>query len=129
VYHGGYAQVLYFLTGESFHYNKKSAVFERTTPYENFFLVRDGQGGHCCGLGAWQIGARYNYLDLNDQNLDGGILHNLTAGVNWYWNPNMKMQFNYSATSRDAAIPAMAGNADPGDSWVHGWGMRFAHDF
>ena len=76
------------------------------------------------GPGAWQIGGRYNYLDLNDNGLDGGILHNFTGGLNWFFNPNMKLQFDYMATHRDAPL---AGNL--GDGWIHGFGMRLASDF
>lgn len=124
VYHGGYIQLLRFLTNDHDHYSKKTAFFERVKPTENFFLVRDASGCRCFGTGAWQVGARYNYLDLNDNGLNGGILHNMTTGVNWFLNPNMKLQFDYIATYRDAAL---AGSL--GDGWIHGWGMRFAHDF
>jgi len=124
VYHGGYVQLLYFLTGEHDHYGKKVGFLERVKPNENFFLVRDQSGCRCYGKGAWQVGARYNYLDLNDEGLNGGILHNGTLGLNWFLNPNMKVQFNYMMTHRDAPLP---GNI--GDGWVHGWGIRLAHDF
>ena len=124
VYHGGYIQMLYFLTGEHDHYGKKVGFFERVKPNENFFLVRDQAGCRCYGKGAWQVGARYNYLDLNDEGLNGGILHNGTLGLNWFLNPNMKVQFNYMMTYRDAPLP---GNI--GDGWVNGWGIRLAHDF
>ncbi len=124
IYHGGYVQLFYFLTGEHDNYNRKTAVFERVIPHENFFWVRDCNGNLGGGWGAWQVGARYNYLDLNDQGLNGGILHNATLGLNWYLNPNVKMQFNYMATHREAALPAGAG-----DGWIHGWGVRLATDF
>jgi len=124
VYHGGYAQVLYFLTGEHDHYNKKTAAFDRVLPHENFFRVRDCDGNIISGSGAWQVGLRYDYLDLNDQTLNGGILHNYTVGLNWFLNPNTKIQFNYMATDRDAALAGTLG-----DGWIHGWGMRVAHDF
>ena len=124
VYHGGYVQVLYFLTGESDHYGKKLGAFERVRPNENFFLVKDTHGQRCFGSGAWQVGARYNFLDLNDEGLDGGILHNGTFGLNWFLNPNMKLQFNYMLTYRDAPLAG-----DVGDGMIHGWGMRLAHDF
>ena len=80
------------------------------------------------GMGAWQIGIRYNHLDLNDQGINGGILDNLTAGVNWFWNPNMKWQFNYSVTDRDVSAvtsPAIA----TGSGRIHGFGTRLAFDF
>ncbi len=122
-YHGGYLQVFYYLTGESDydHYNHQTAVFERIHPDENFLVSRD-EG--ITGIGAWQIGARYNCLDLNDEGVNGGELDNFTLGLNWFLNPNMKIQFNYFATDRNAPFIA-----DRGDGWITGYGMRFAQDF
>jgi phosphate-selective porin OprO and OprP len=123
-YHGGYAQVGWFLTGESDHYNKATGVFERVVPYSNFYSV-DRCGG-VRGTGAWQVVFRYNHLDLNDEGLNGGILDGYTSGLNWYWNPNMKVQFNYNLTERDvsdvAAFSTGSGN-------ICSYGMRFAMDF
>ena len=127
VYHGGYFQALYFLTGESDHYSKKTGAFEKVRPYTNFFKPNKCDGG-ISGMGAWQVGIRYNYLDLNDQGINGGILDNWTAGVNWFWNPNLKWQFNYSNTDRDVAavaIPAIS----PGSGRIQGFGTRLAFDF
>lgn len=120
-YHGGYVQLLYFLTGEHDNYNKQISAFERVLPNHEFHFRR---GCAASGPGAWQIGARYSYLDLNDNSIDGGILHNGTLGLNWYLNPNLKIQFDYMATHRDAPL---AGNL--GDGWINGWGIRVAHDF
>jgi phosphate-selective porin OprO/OprP len=120
-YHGYYAQVLYFLTGEHDNYNKATGVFDRVIPHRNFYFRR---GCIASGPGAWQIGMRYNYLDLNDATLDGGILHNITCGLNWFWNPNLKFQFDYMATHRDAPLAG-----DLGDGWINGWGIRTAFDF
>ncbi len=132
VYHGGYVQLLCFLTGENDKYSFERATFDRVIPHENFFMVGDEDGCRAYGLGAWQTGARYDYLDLNDQGINGGILHNFTYGLNWFLNPNMKVQFNYFATYRDVAgVPGSIG-ANPindGSGWIHGWGTRFAHDF
>lgn len=122
-YHGGYLQLLYFLSGDHDSYNRRTGAFDRMIPRESFFLVKTDEGPQL-GRGAWQIGARYNYLDLNDNGINGGILHNLTAGLNWFLNPNLKVQFDYFATHRDAPL---AGNL--GDGWIHGWGIRVAHDF
>ncbi len=124
-YQGGYVQLLYFLTGESDNYSLERMALDRVKPFENYFWVR-GEDGHLFGRGAWQIGARYNYLDLNDQDINGGILHNFTAGLNWFFNPNTKWQFNYIATYRDAS---QITNFPDGSGWIHGWGMRFAQDF
>jgi len=121
-YHGGYVQVLYFLTGESDQYNKKNGAFDRVIPNENFFPGHSCDGCTHCGLGAWQVGLRYSHLDLNDKAIDGGILDDLTLGLNWFLNPNMKIQANYSVTHRDSA-------SRQSDGTVQGAGVRFAHDF
>ncbi len=127
VYHGGYVQVLCFLTGEHDNYNKKTGAFERVRPHTHFFKPNKCDGG-ICGMGAWQVGLRYNHLDLNDQGINGGILDNWTAGVNWFWNPNTKWQFNYTATDRDVA--AVANPAiSAGSGRIHGFGTRLAFDF
>jgi phosphate-selective porin OprO/OprP len=123
-YHGGYAQVLFFLTGEHDNYNKKSGFFERVKPNCNFFTP--GRCGGIHGWGAWQVGYRYNHLDLNDGGLNGGILDSHVVGLNWFCNPNMKVQFNYSGTDRD--VSAVAGRT-AGSGWINGFGTRIAMDF
>ncbi len=125
IYHGGYVQLLCFLTGEHDRYDKKTGFFERVLPTRNF-TRRDCGGLAGFGGGAWQAGARYNYLDLNDLGFNGGILHNQTYGLNWFLNPNMKAQFNYSATYRD--VSQTVAFAD-GSGWIHGFGTRLAMDF
>ncbi len=116
---------LRFLTGESDNYSLERMALDRVKPFENYFWVR-GEDGQLFGRGAWQVGARYNYLDLNDQDINGGILHNFTAGLNWFFNPNTKWQFNYIATYRDVSQTV---NFPDGSGWIHGWGIRVAHDF
>ncbi|MBI3462588.1 MAG: hypothetical protein HY000_05935 [Planctomycetes bacterium] len=39
--------------------------------------------------------ARWSYLDLNDENIDSGILNDVTLGVNWYLNAYTRLMFNY----------------------------------
>jgi phosphate-selective porin OprO/OprP len=125
-YQGGYVQLLYFLTGESDTYSLEKMAFDRMKPFENFFWVRGEDGCKYCGRGAWQVGARYDYLDLNDQGINGGLLHNGTLGLNWFWNPNTKVQFNYIATYRDVSETA---DFPDGSGWINGFGIRFAQDF
>jgi phosphate-selective porin OprO/OprP len=122
LYQSAYVQVLYFLTGEHRRYDVKYPRFDRVIPNENFFFVRDDEGGHCCGWGAWQIGVRYDWIDLNGNGVNGGIAQDFTAGLNWFWNPNSKVQFNYSLGHRD--LPTGDSNG-----FVQGFGIRFAFDF
>ena len=80
------------------------------------------------GWGAWQVGLRYNYLNLNDKGINGGVLNDITLGLNWFLNPNMKLQFNYSITDRHS--PASPGQPiGQSDGTIQGFGMRLAMDF
>ena len=118
MYHGGYAEVMYFLTGEHQSYDKAAGAFGRVVPNRNLRMKR-GEG--ISGCGAWQIGARFSYLDLNDKAIQGGTIYNWTLGLNWFWNPNMKVQLNCIAERRDQPGVAAA--------WINGVGVRGAYDF
>jgi phosphate-selective porin OprO and OprP len=84
---GGYATVGYFLTGEHRPYDRKAGAIDRVIPKSNF--SRHG------GIGAWEIAARWSYIDLTDNEIRGGTMENLTVGMNWYTNPYCKFVFNY----------------------------------
>jgi phosphate-selective porin OprO and OprP len=119
-----YLEVLYFLTGEHRPYNKlggSGAAYTRVVPNSNFFSVRDEEGYHCTSPGAWQVGVRYSWIDLNDAGLAGGVVNDVTLGLNWYLNPNLKFQWNYTVADRD--LNGLS------DGLVHGFGMRTAFDF
>jgi phosphate-selective porin OprO/OprP len=84
---GAYAYAGYFLTQEIRPYDRAKGVFGRVKPIEDF--TRSG------GLGAWEVAGRWSYIDLNDQNILGGRLNDVTFGLNWYLNQRTKFQFNY----------------------------------
>jgi len=117
-YHGGYVEALYFLTGEYQPYDRRNGVFDTVIPLYNYRLKK-GDCYHACG--AWQVGIRFSYLDLDDQAIQGGRLYDWTAGLNWYLNPNAKCQFNYIAEHRN--VPGVT----PG--WINGVGVRVAFNF
>ncbi len=98
---GAYAQVSYFLTGEHKVYEPEYGRFGRVKPKANF---NPAQGG----WGAWEIAARYSYLDLDDRNVEGGKLSDVTAAINWYLYPNARIMLNYihaDVSDRQAAAP------------------------
>lgn len=47
------------------------------------------------GAGMWQLGLRYDTIDLTDGAVVGGEMDSWTAGVNWYWRSNFKFMLNY----------------------------------
>jgi phosphate-selective porin OprO/OprP len=87
-FYGWNAQASWFLTGESRPYDKTKGVFGRIKPKSNF----DGGGE---GWGAWEVAARWDTLNLNDDGVDGGHMNILTLGMNWYLNPNTKVQLDW----------------------------------
>lgn len=131
-YEGGYFEALYFLTGEHKSYNRNSFAFSRVTPKSNFRGFNwnhsgnndecDGCNGGGHGWGAWEIGLRYSWLDLDNRGVKGGMAQDVTIGLNWYLNPYMKWQWNYTCLYRNAPNPVH-------DGYVHGFGTRLAFDF
>ena len=120
-FQAAYFECLYFLTGESRGYDRRMGICDRIVPINNFFWTRNRDGGSC-GWGAWQVGARYNFADLNSGLINGGILNSLTLGVNWFLNPNLKFQFNYDITYRSQVAQCAPG-------WINAGGLRLAFDF
>ena len=85
---GGYASVLWAPGGESWGYRGG--------------LPRTSVGD----AGLWQLGLRYDVVDLDDGPVRGGRMEGWTAGVNWYWRQNAKLMLNYVDVSSRRADPA-----------------------
>lgn len=82
-----YAYVGWFITGEHRNYSTSEGAFDRVKPKKNFGSER--------GAGAWEVALRYSDLDLDDTDIHGGHLANITAGLNWYLNPSTRFMLNY----------------------------------
>ena len=133
-YNGAYIEAGYFLTGEHRGYKKSSGSWDRVKPFTNFFSVRT-QDGVCRGMGAWQVVARYSYLDLSDGAGDADItgnfgeLNTFGLGLNWYLNPNMRVMANYVYNDVDR-IFANGGDAGAVGSFNnYASGLRFQVDW
>lgn len=92
---GYYVQASYLLTGEHRPYDRDAATTGRIRPFENFFALRTCNRNCAYGTGAWEVATRLSGLDLSNENIRGGNLTDWTVGLNWYWNPRTKLQFNY----------------------------------
>ncbi len=115
-YEGMYAEGLVFLTGEHREWDPKVGFFKRVVPHHNLSF-KDGT------LGAVEAGVRYSYLDLDDRGVNGGRLNNVTVGLTWYWNPNVRVQVNYDYLYRDGGPNPLAKGS------IHSLGTRLAMDF
>jgi phosphate-selective porin OprO/OprP len=90
---GGYAQLGWFLTGETRDYEARTAVFARTAPKHNFNIAKGTWG-------ALELAARYSYLTLDDKGVSGGIASDITGGLNWYLFPDLRVMLNYVYSDR-----------------------------
>lgn len=102
-FQGAYIQASYLLTGE--HRPYKGGVFKDIKPLENFSLKDDAWG-------AWELAARYSWLDLEDDDLSGGKLSAFVVGLNWYLNPNARVMWNYVHSDVDDRAEGDPDNAD-----------------
>lgn len=133
---GYYVYAAYWLTGEHTPWERESGTLGRTKPFENFFLVRDCDGGCDYGIGAWQIAARYSYADFTDADVLGGVGNAVTLGLNWWWTPYSRVQFNFINGQVDdrnpqnynaAGIPA--GAIGPDSGYYNALAVRWMVDF
>lgn len=122
---GAYVQAGYFLTGEYQPINRRTGTIARVKPLENFFWVNTCDDDTASGWGAWQIAARYSYLNLTDGDIRGGDERNWTLGVVWWWNSHARMQFNYVHAEIDDRGPINGYSGGKSDIF----GVRFATDF
>lgn len=132
-FHGAYAYVSYLLTGEHRPYNRKKGCFDRIRPFTNFFRVRTCDGDVATGWGAWEIGYRWSYLDVLDDDLvavvGAGHVIDHTVGVNWYLNPYSRVMFNYVLSHADRVSRINNQNVLVADGNMGIFETRFQIDF
>ena len=100
----GYISLSYFPTGEQQPFKK--GIIAGVIPKNNF-------DPHKKTWGAWQLVARYGFLDADsdifkkgfaDPRRYTGRAEAYTLGVNWYLNDMVRMMFNYVRTEFDDSI-------------------------
>jgi phosphate-selective porin OprO and OprP len=96
---GWFAQVSYVVTGED-------ASYKQVVPINNF----DPANGR---FGAFELAFRASEVNVNQATFDRGLAVDsqattnamaYTGGLNWYFNRNFKVQFNYEHTDFDNEI-------------------------
>jgi len=86
---GFYIQSAYLLTGENHAWNHREAEFTQVRATDK--------------TGAWEVAARYSYINLNDldRGVRGGQKGQYTVGVNYYASRNVKFMLNFSYVDHD----------------------------
>ena len=93
LFFGGYVALSALLTGEVRPYDRRRGAFGMPVPTIPFSF-RDRRW-----RGAWEVGMRYSYLDLDAGGVTGGRDHALSFGVNWYWNRHVRLMADYGLTA------------------------------
>ncbi len=105
-FNGWYGQVSWTLTGEAHDYNPQSGAYLRILPAHPFSL----SGG---GWGAWEIAARYSYVNMNSNfvigdslssqpdAVEGGKQQGVSVGLNWYPNDTLRVMLDYNHINFD----------------------------
>jgi phosphate-selective porin OprO/OprP len=87
-FQGHYVHFLWLMTGESFPYNPSTGTIGSMKPNQNF-ETEDGWG-------AFGLSLRYDHLDLDDGAIEGGKETDLSVGLLWWPNPNIKFVAQYT---------------------------------
>lgn len=91
-FHGGEVLAAWIVTGETRPYNKKQGIFEAISPARSVFKG---------GKGAVELVLRYSYVDLDDNNINGGKFRRITPMVNWHLSDNARLEFVYGYSELD----------------------------
>jgi phosphate-selective porin OprO/OprP len=86
---GYYVSGLWNITGETWGY--KAGVPTTGLPHDP-------------AKGLWQLGLRYDTIDLTDGAVVGGEMDSITAGVNWYWRSNFKFMVDYVMVNQEKGV-------------------------
>lgn len=92
-FRGWSVQGAYILTGGRHVYEIKDG---------NFGIIE----GTSCEYGAIEVAARYDFVNLNDLDVLGGSQRNVTLGLNWFPNDNIRLSANYIRARIQPGVPA-----------------------
>ncbi len=113
IFQGGYVQASYVLNGDNRAY-RLIPHFSGTT-YATFAGVEVPESKRISrgGFGVFEVGTRFSAIDLDDGGIRGGIERDVTIGLTWYPDRNIRIMADYVHTRTSAtATAARALDAD-----------------
>lgn len=106
-FNGWFGEAAWSLTGESRNFNR--GEFNRIRPSKNFSVSKGTWG-------AWELAVRYGEVDLNHHDFRGGQLANVSVGLNWYINHNIRLMAGYDKTLNTKDSPIRKRNGRSADN-------------
>jgi phosphate-selective porin OprO and OprP len=103
-----YVQAGWTITGESRSYKGSDGEFKRLKPVASF-----GEDG----WGAWELAARFDQVDLNDEDISGGDQKRATFALNWYVNENVRLMADYARVLDLEGSPISSRAGGPPDDY------------
>jgi phosphate-selective porin OprO/OprP len=80
------------------------------------------------GSGAWELAARADYIDLNNEGVKGGEQISYIGGLNWYPNNFVRFMLDGAVTQVFDADDSQAA-ADGNNNLIYGGGVRAQVDW
>ncbi|MDD3587555.1 MAG: porin [Thermoguttaceae bacterium] len=127
----------YFLTpGACRIYDKHKGCFGKVNIPKNFMIIDEDGCRFFDGWGAWELTAMYTKMDLENlrllsnpganKQLRYGMYDEYIVGLNWFWNQQTAIMFNYIHSETDGA---MIGSTDRSTSSNDTIGMQLRLSF
>jgi phosphate-selective porin OprO/OprP len=93
-FQGGYVQASLILNGQGRAYTLAPTY---GTTYATFSGVQVPEAARVSrgGLGVFELGTRFSAIDLDDAGIRGGIERDVTVGLNWYPDRNIRIVADY----------------------------------
>jgi len=117
-FYGGYVEAGWFITGEKKPLDLKKGSWGRPKVKKPL---------HKGGMGAWQVAAKFDRIDLTSDGVYGGEQDTFIVGVNWYLNRHTRFMANYSHSSIEKSL--VAANGADRENGVDALGLRFQVDW
>lgn len=102
-FHGGYVLASFMLTGQQQNYSLVPDSTRRDVGYATIggISLDESERVSKGGIGAWELAARYSFLDLNSGSIRGGRAQSIGVALNWHLEPNLRLMSNYTHVVAD----------------------------
>jgi phosphate-selective porin len=105
--------------GRNAHVQHPGGFFNQVSPARPVF-----QGGP----GAWELVARFSYIDLDDHAVSGGTFWRLTPMVNWHLSDNVRLEMTYGYGSLNRLGASARPSSSKPDCRCNSKGQRFIRE-